>query len=477
MSLLTKSLISMVFFLSLTSIEGCSTASKSHSGKGSDTKADPGDPTVAKKDPANGGTTPVSPAPAPAPAEAKDGFGCLQGVVEDGFTGQRVDLSKVTGSNGLYVLIRGAKLKAEIIGDDPNLMGEYHICGIPVEDTYPVFAYIDGYMPFESSVVVDSTRALRVTGDQAVTNEVKIPDPLELQNIRLFPLGNTTRDLRVRVVYNGSPVKDALVALEAKAAGASGTFAFEGTLVNSAGTRILPTRVSTDDEGYATFPAAKLSLGAAYGINVFPPIDSNFSSPGHADIVLGVSGASAGDFNSYEVSVALASQNQPLKAISCSTQFQSYNGSGSIKIMLNRAAIVLDPDGLDISTATGAAGDSAKLSAADIVSTGGGTVTFLGETANDAKVAGLTASVSGNILTITPRFNNNEGPKALNPAADPNDTAVNSHNKDAKISFNFAKFKLDTVGDEKVNVTTLDSLVAGMVPACTPDVRFFQEIQ
>ncbi len=419
-------------------------------------------------------STPSGPASPPAPAtpgaeKPVDGYGCLQGVVTDGFTGQRVDLSKVTGTNGMYVLIRGDKLKAQIIADDPNLLGEYHICGIPVEDTYPVYAYIDGYMPFESSVMVDSTRAKKVTGNQAVVDEVKIPDPIELQDVRLFPVGNTTRNLRVRAVFNGVGVKDAIVDLEAKAAGSAATFAFEGTFANSAGTRVLPTRQMTDADGYATFPAAGLSLGAAYAVTVHPPIASNNSAPAHADIVLGVSGASASDFNSYDLNVILGDQNQGLKAISCSTQFQSYNSSGTLKIMFNRPVNIIDQDNLDgaLAITAGMVSDTAGTT----------TVTLVSDTADNDKVESLTATMSGNILSLTPKFTNDKGPIALDPNVDPNNTTINSKNKDGTATWTFSKVLLDVAGDEYVNKVGLDTLIGAVGQiACPSVVRFFQQI-
>src|SRR5689334_6084582 len=61
----------------------------------------------------NSGTTDDTP---PAPG-AKDGYGCLQGVVTDGFTGQRIALD----ATKMFVLIRGTKIPANVIAGDDNL--------------------------------------------------------------------------------------------------------------------------------------------------------------------------------------------------------------------------------------------------------------------------------------------------------------------------------------------------------------------
>lgn len=415
---------------------------------------DEGGKTTKKTD--NGTTPPAGPA-TPTPPGAKDGYGCLQGVVTDGFTGQPIafDASKI------FVLIRGTKLTANKVD---GIDGQYYICEIPGEETYPVYAFLDGYMPFESSVQITTTRAKRVASDgQAVVDEVKIADPLELQNIRLFPLNNTTRDLRVRAVFNGAGVKDAFVDLEAMAAGSSGTFAFEGTFANSAGTRILPVRMQTGDDGYATFPHDKLSLGAAYKVTVYAPPALNLTAPATANIVLGISGAAAEDANTYDLNVVLGDGNKALKAISCSTQFQNFQSDGQIKIMFNRDFKVIDKEDLD-----GALSLTANMKASD-----GSTVTL----ASDSSAINMeqaSVSIDKNILTITPVFDTHGKPKSLDLNADL-DTGDNLANKNGTVTYDFTKIKLDasdinTAAGNKVQLSAI-------LPASCPNVvRFFQEV-
>ncbi len=409
--------------------------------------------------------TPSTPpaASTPPPPGAKDGYGCLQGVVSDGFTGQPVayDATK------MFVLIRGTKIAATKVD---GIDGQYFICDIPVENTYPVYAFLDGYMPFESAVTIVSTRAKRVAaGGQDVVDEVKIPDPVVVQDIRLFPLGNTTRDLRVRAVHNGTPVKDAIVDVESMAAGSSGTFGFDGVFANTAtGNRVLPMRATTGDDGYATFAASKLSLGAAYKVTVHPPIGKDLVAAAHANIVLGVSGALPDDFNTYDLNVILTDGTMPLKVISCSTLFQNYAADGAIKIMFNRAVSIVDQDNLD---------GAAALTAA-VVGANSDPLALVTAVAANNIAENVSFGVAGNVLTLGPKFVNNDTVKPLE-AADPSST-LNAKNKNATITWTYGNVKLKVAGDEDQNKVTLSSFVtssgAGGTFACNNVVRFFPEI-
>lgn len=112
----------------------------------------------------------------------RDGFGCVQGVIMNGFTGQRFDLSTLKEPDGIYALIRGQKLRAQYFRDDPNLMGEYYICDIPLDITIPIFANITGFLPFEAQITIASTRPIRVstgtTTSNSVSEEAPIVDPI-----------------------------------------------------------------------------------------------------------------------------------------------------------------------------------------------------------------------------------------------------------------------------------------------------------
>jgi hypothetical protein len=390
------------------------------------------------------------------PGSSTPGSGCLQGVVMDGYNGQRVDLSKLTDPSGIYVLIHGRKVKAQVYAGDANLAGEYYICDIPVEETYPVFAYLPGYLPFESSVNITSTRAIRVTGNQAVAAEEKIPDPIAMTNIRLFPLGNAGRDLRIHVVAAGSGVPDVTVDLEPQAA--IGHFAFNGTFANSADTRLTPLRAKTDADGYAVFSGGDLSLGASYNVLATPPASANLGAATHATFLFGISGAVAGrDGGPYELSLPLGDGLQPIAVVSCSKEFLDFSETGSVAFEFNRDIQLVN----------------LNLLTADIA--GGGSLV-----ANDPSNAvseQVLASISGGTrLTLSPNFKNGTAPKrpdASKPVGDTQNT-----DRDATITFHLAQVMIRVVGDTDQNFVPLANIQMPAACKAGTDVttRFWQQI-
>lgn len=403
--------------------------------------------------PATPGATPAGPAAAPtppAPAGARDGYGCLQGVVIDGFTGQRVDIAKVsTGKNGMFVLIRDTKLPAKAIADDPNLVGEYHICDIPVEKKYPVFAYFDGYEPFESDVTIVSTRPIRTTATEvAVDAEVKIPDPVELKNIVVWPKNTAGRDLVVRVFHNGAPVKGALVDVEPTGTGD----AFQGNwmeaLVNSADDRILPLpRVLTNDDGVATFAKDLLSLGHAYKVSVTAASESGLTSVAARQIILGITDATATDENTFELNVTLDDANKGIKVISCSKQFQDYAGNGVFTFIFNRDVTIVN----------------ARVQLATVA---GGAAALQTDDTADMDPETMTAAASGQKITLSPNFTGGTAPKTPDQTKLPTDGQ--NVDKDLIVSYDTAKIFIKVTGDNDANFKSLKDILAQGAPADAP---------
>jgi len=255
-------------------------------------------------------------------------------VVIDGFTGQRFDLSTMVEPDGIYVLIRGNKLRAQFHKDDANLKGEYYICDIPVEGVYPIFANITGYLPFESAVKIASTRPMR-TPDQpgAVAQEVPIPDPMQLANFRIFPKANGDRNLNINVRKSLAPLEGALVDLEPLTT--VGHFAFDGEFANTLGSRLTPTRKTSDAQGLATFATSELAYGARYRLTVTPKASSN-AGTFTQDFTLGFNGGGAGDADNWELNVDVSSTAQALAVVGCTASPQSWSDSGTISMVFNR---------------------------------------------------------------------------------------------------------------------------------------------
>lgn len=393
-----------------------------------------------------------------------EGQGCVQGVILDGFTGQRIDLSKIADPSGAFVLIRGKKLKARFISDDPNLIGEYHICGIPVEQDYPLFTYLPGYLPFETTVNITSTRAVRTSGaDNAVASEAKIPDPIKLTNIKVFPLAASARDLRIRVVYQGGGVANVNVKIEPKTS-VGGHYAFEGDFANTAGTRVLPLSATTSADGFATFKGADLALGHRYTLWSFTAADSGLAAPAARDFTYGIgSSVSTNDFDGYELTVTLTDANKALKAVSCSLQDKNFAGDGSVTITFNRPLAVIDPDSWRASLVGKAGGSTADLKA---------------DVANNNIAEMMTAVTSDRTLILKPVWGTATAPKPVDLTKDPNDPQ--NIDKDLRITYDGSTIKLNVVGLNSVNNIALNDASLGVAAVCgaaSPSVRIYQEME
>jgi len=381
-----------------------------------------------------------------------EGQGCLQGVITDGFTGERIDMTQFADPSGAFVLIRNQKLKARYIKDDPNLKGEYNICGIPVEQTYPVFVYIPGYLPFESTVNITSTRAVRVDTNatsNSVATEVKIPDPISMTNIRLYPLANGATPLRIRATYQGNGVAGATVTIEPEAA--TGHYAFEGTFANSAGTRVAPQRVVTDASGYAEFKAETVSLGHRYKYWILPTAASHLTPVGPVTFNFGTVAAAGGDgtddTNAFDINVAMTDLDKALVAVSCSLQDADYKSDGSVTITFNRPLAAIDPDSWD--AAISVAGNA---SGADFPAT----------VADNNKAEKIVVSTSDRTMTLSPVWGNNK-PKPIDLAKDPSDLA--NQDRNITVTYNTANIKVAVAGLESQNNVAL-STVLGTAPGC-----------
>ncbi len=424
-------------------------ATTAGSGSGSTATVTPGTPAASTT------AAPAAAVPAvPSAAGAKDGFGCLQGLIVDGFTGQRMDLKGLEDS--VFVLIHGKKVKASFYTDE-TLKGEYYICDIPVEETYPVFAAIKGYLPFESSTKITSTRAVLVSGNQAVTAEVKIPDPIKITNIPLFPVGDTKRGLTVHVVYNGAGVDGATVDLEPVAA--SEHFAFKGAFASSADTRILPTRVPTDAKGDAVFPPESLSLGVRYEISVSPPNGLDLGTAKRDAFTFGIDGPVAGDKpgakNNFEMTLVLSNIDTAITVMSCSQQFNDYSPDGSITYIFNR-----DISQVDI--------DLAKASLT------GGAGALPTDTPNNNKSEQVTVGIDGRKLTLVPIFTGTGAVKIKDPDVTKGPADSQNVDRDVKINFDLSSIKFKVDGDESGDNFT-DLATVPKPAACDGSTRIYRQ--
>lgn len=391
--------------------------------------------------------------------DKRDGFGCLQGVVLDGFTGQRFDLASIQEPDGIYVLLRGKKLRAQFHRDDPNLKGEYYICDIPVEGVYPVFANVRGYLPFESTVQIVSTRAIRTPSSPGnVSQDVPIPDPMQLTNFRIFPKASGDRPLNVTVRKNGVPLEGAFVDLQPLAA--SSHFAFDGVFANTTATRLTPTRKTADSNGLAAFLASDVAFGGRYRLIVTPKPSSNAATYTQ-DFTLGISGADASDGDHWEMNVDVASTAQTLAVVSCSASSQTWNETGTISMVFNRSvALARGNDQRDDWTASLSGSSSAALVSNTAAN-------------NASEHVSVSISSDGRILSLSPKSG------AFSTAVKtPNYATLKSDSQNADvdlvITYLLTGIKLDLLDDSGSGKNSMALSAITGASSCN-QTRFFQE--
>ena len=387
----------------------------------------------------------------------RDGFGCVQGVVLDGFTGQRFDLSTLKEPDGIYVLIRGQKLRAQFHRDDPNLKGEYYICDIPLEITFPIFANITGFLPFESKSSITSTRAMR-SGAQAgaISEEVPISDPIVLGNIRIYPKDAGSRSLVINVRETGQAVADAMVDLQPIDSSPS-SFSFNGEFLTVYGTRMVPTRKTTGADGVATFASSEIAYGARYKVTVSSPASADFSQVTRT-FNLGFDGTS-NDRNNWEFNIDLADENQNLAVVACSASSKSWNENGTVTMVLNRPVQL-------------AAGNDQRDSWTAALSGGSNAVLATNTAANNAsEQVELSISGDGKIITLSPKSFTTQK-KTPNYSALKTD--AQNQDVDLVITYTLTGVMLDILDTDGAGKNNIQ--LSGVTGASTCNsTRFFQE--
>ncbi len=407
----------------------------------------------------------------------RDGFGCVQGVIMNGFTGQRFDLSTMKEPDGIYALIRGQKLRAQFHRDDPNLKGEYYICDIPLETTIPVFANITGFLPFESILFIESSRPIRVATDRDgklannnVSEEVPVVDPIVMANVRLYPKQNGTRDLVINVRESGQAVANAMVDLQpvAPAFGMDENyFLADGFFVNTSGARLVLTRKTTGADGVATFAASEIAYGGRYKLKVTPAAAPDVDLGTHSrTFTLGIDNGTPSvdnDRNNWEFNIDLSDTNKALKVVACSATAKSWNESGTITMVLNRP--------VKLSAGSGQADDwKAVLS--------GGSAVLKADSStppanNASETVDVTISGDGKILTLALKA---DAFTTLRKTPDYTKVQGDAQNVDVGLSvtYTITGIMLDVIDSDAVNFNNIALSTVTGANSCK-STRFYQE--
>ena len=263
------------------------------------------------------------------PAEAT---GCIQGLVINGLTGDRVDLPAADQSTGAGIMVR---VRDQLIGGasmavkhdkNPLMKGEYSLCNVPLEDDFPLYVNVDGYQPFAATIHIASSIAERSAKANA---DIQKPLPTSVYNIRIYPVGTETQDLKVHVLYAATPVKGATVQLIPS----DKNYLDRGAFLAPSNGALLTQSATTDDSGVATFSAAKLALGGVYDYVVIPPAGTARTATRVAGgLTVGLL-AARGDHDAYTLDINLDDTSPTLKVVS---ESREPNTAGSKTCVFNR---------------------------------------------------------------------------------------------------------------------------------------------
>jgi len=306
------------------------------------------------------------------------GTGCVQGVLLDGLTNDRVAINSENKEDGIYAMVRNKRIDAKPVSTkNEKLTGEYVLCNIPLDSSFPIFADYLGFQSFESVIKIDSSVAAQSADSDSDVNRHY---PTMTGNIRLYQLKALTNDYVFTVNYNGAPLAGANVKL--RPTGIGFAMPTSNSLTNVA-TRYATKNLVTDALGNATFPAGDLSWGAKYQYVVLPPAGEFRISAAKGSFQVGIPLGNYGAFHYY---VALDHINIPLAVKSMSTNDNSPSPDGSISYVFNQN-IELYPETVDNITGTLSGNNGAEL--APNVS------------ANKASEQ-VTVDITGNVMKLTP---------------------------------------------------------------------------
>jgi len=285
--------------------------------------------------------------------------GCIQGVVIDGQTGNRIQFPAFNDDNGIFALVRNKLISGKPLTTKPDdvlqKQGEYVLCDIPLDESFPLFMWLEGYEVFESSVTVRSTVASKSSG---AAYDIVRNAPTELANLLAFPKGTNVKDLSFFVTQKGAPVAGAQVIL--KPFGGN-YISWGSSFLGASSLRSKPLNGVTDAAGNAVFAAADLVLGGQYTWVVLPPDGGATSTGAQSSGVFTLGLRDAGDnTDPYSLYADLSHTEPSLVELSRSTDSNDPIPTGALVVYYNRA-IEIAPGTEDSITATLSGNVTAEL--------------------------------------------------------------------------------------------------------------------
>jgi hypothetical protein len=277
----------------------------------------------------------------------EDGRGCLQGLVRDGTTGERIQL-KSDAQNGIFIVARNLRMPAKRMVDDlpaassESALGEYYLCGFPLDEIFPLVVIQDGYQNFEAEVRVSSTLPQRTLS--STHSDITRQFPTLIANFDLYPKGAETQDLQVNVFHLGAPMENAQVSL----------YPTTSHILNSANSQtvqeeqqpdgdlfrraVAPVRqrplvAHSNAQGLAFFQASDLVLGLGYRVLIVPANRSSSATPTWAEDVIYVGYREQGNHlhtRPYEINISLQDQSRRPDVVASSIESSGFDSTGRI---------------------------------------------------------------------------------------------------------------------------------------------------
>jgi hypothetical protein len=332
--------------------------------------------------------------------------GCVQGSLINALTGQPVSVPTVSDAEGVFLVVRNVIIPGLSVLDNASgsetsakpsiLAGDYAACRVPLDEYYPLYVTVNGYIPFYSRVRIESTKE-QVTDEDAGKGDIKKTAPTRIANVRLFPLSTLGRTFTFRVSSYGRALSGARVVMRPQnslSPGFTPPADNAGGFLDPIAVHSGAIEATSDSTGKATFSASSVSVGVQYDYIVYPPSSGNVLVPQSSTVRIGqVTGTSDG----FTQNIYMVGASANLAIVSYSTDTGVPDATGTLRIVFNR-----DIEWLPFPN-TGTDCDGENEVTASLADTPAG-VTLQSDVSGTCGSEQADVTISGNTMTITPNW-------------------------------------------------------------------------
>lgn len=412
--------------------------------------------------------------------------GCVQGSLVDGLTGAPIKVPNASATSGIYVLVRNIPIPAINIGSNqasvpesspspsgPTLFeSEYLACNIPLDENFPIFAYINNYVQFEGIISIKSTVNDRDTAQQLLLK----PAPTTIGNIRVFPTGTETKNFEFVLTNNGRFINRATIYVSAARLGFIEEIDPLGTFINPLHFRGGTITAESNSDGIAIIPANKLSLGLLYNFTIRPP-SATFLSSFEGTFTYGLvpEAIPSAVVENFRYPVELASTVPELKLLSVSLENGTFDRTGKIEFIFNRSIEFIEntKGSLTVALQHGPVSTAASAVQCPTASPTCTNIQILPiPIPNPLNISpNVEITSRENVLVLTPKFN--PGPTSSPPS---------EYDRGLSVLYDLVSVKIRPTGEigtanEKSLQSLLEALPAGRIPppvGNTPRVYIYE---